>query len=112
LPDYTPLEEPAMADTSQVPDVPEFPVPLLTPNQLDQPGAPAHAWLWHGYLAPGKVTGFVSQGKSGKTTLASILLARLKTGGTLAGLPLQPGSAVVISEESPREWDKRSRRLG
>lgn len=44
------------------------------------------AWLWHGYLAPGNITLLTSQWKTGKTTLLSVLLARLKEGGTLAGL--------------------------
>ncbi len=56
-------------------------------------------WLWEGYLAPGALTLLTSQWKSGKTTLVSILLAKLKTGGQLAGLSLAPGKAVVVSEE-------------
>ena len=62
-------------------------------------GAP-RPWLWHGYLAPGAVTLLTSQWKTGKTTLAAVLVARLKTGGMLAGLPLAAGRAVVVSEES------------
>jgi hypothetical protein len=58
------------------------------------------------------ITAFTSQGKSGKTTLASILLALLKQGGSLAGLPLAPGKAVVVTEESRLTWDERRRRLG
>jgi hypothetical protein len=49
-------------------------------------GAPDRRWLWHGYLLPGAVTLLTSQWKSGKTTLASILLSRPKGGGQLAGL--------------------------
>ena len=47
---------------------------------------PTVRWLWHGYLARGSITLLTSQWKSGKTTLLSILLGRLKTGGDLAGL--------------------------
>jgi hypothetical protein len=72
---------------------------------------PGTSWLWHGFLAPGAVTLLTSQWKTGKTTLVSILLARLKTGGSLAGLTLAPGRAVVISEESPAQWDLRAARL-
>jgi RecA-family ATPase len=68
-------------------------------------------WLWQGYLASGAVTLLTGQWKAGKTTLASILLARLKTGGDLAGLPLAAGQAVVVSEELPEHWDRRSRHL-
>src|ERR1700719_1097923 len=58
------------------------------------------AWLWHGYLGPGRVTLLTSQWKSGKTTLVSLLLARMQQGGQLAGLPVSAGKAFVISEES------------
>jgi hypothetical protein len=66
-------------------------------------------WIWQGYLAPGNVTLLTSLWKSGKSTLISVLLARLKTGGTVAGLPVRPGRAVVISEEAPAMWLDRSR---
>lgn len=66
-------------------------------------------WLWQGYLAPGNVTLLTSLWKSGKSTLISVLLARLKTGGTVAGLPVRAGRAVVISEEPPAMWLDRSR---
>jgi hypothetical protein len=69
------------------------------------------SWLWQGYLAPGSVTLLTSQWKSGKTTLVAVLLARLKTGGELAGRPLAAGNAVVVSEESPQQWERRSRKL-
>lgn len=46
------------------------------------------AWLWDGYLAPGNLTLLTSQWKSGKTTLISILLSRLREGGQLAGLSI------------------------
>jgi hypothetical protein len=74
-------------------------------------GAPDRRWLWHGYLLPGAVTLLTSQWKSGKTTLASILLSRLKGGGQLAGLPLAAGRAVVVSEEPCEKWQERSREL-
>jgi hypothetical protein len=68
-------------------------------------------WLWHGYLAPGVVTLLSSQWKTGKTTLTSILLARMKAGGNLAGLPLAAGRAVVVSEEPAEQWVRRGGRL-
>jgi hypothetical protein len=69
-------------------------------------------WLWHGFLSPGKVTLLTSQWKAGKTTLLSILLARLRTGGQLAGLPVAAGKALVVSEESRHDWRPRCQRLG
>jgi hypothetical protein len=68
-------------------------------------------WLWHGYLAPGNLTLLTSLWKAGKSTLISILLARLKTAGTLADLPVRAGRAVVISEEPPEKWVERSRHV-
>ena len=66
-------------------------------------------WIWQGYLAPGNLTLLTSLWKSGKSTLISVLLGRMKTGGTVAGLPVRAGRAVVISEESPDLWLERSR---
>jgi hypothetical protein len=68
-------------------------------------------WLWHGYIAPANVTVLTSQSKSGKTTLLSVLLARMKAGGLLAGLSVSAGKAAVVSEESPAVWLDRSRKL-
>ena len=68
-------------------------------------------WLWHGYLARGALTLLTSQWKSGKTTLVSLLLARMQTGGDLAGAPLSAGKAVVLSEEGSHHWQLRHQRL-
>ena len=65
---------------------------------------PEVRWLCAGYLALGSVTLLTSRWKTGKTTLISVLLARLKTGGDLAGLPVAAGRAVVLSEESSEQW--------
>jgi hypothetical protein len=69
-------------------------------------------WLWHGYLGPGKTTLLTSQWKSGKTTLVSLLLARLQQGGQLAGLPVAAAKAFVIFEESEADWRVRFQHLG
>jgi hypothetical protein len=84
----------------------------MRPEDLARVARNANAWLWHGYLGPGKITLLTSQWKSGKTTLVSVLLARLAQGGELAGLPLTPGRAAVISEESADNWAARCRKLG
>ena len=84
------------------PDRP-YTMPPLVWGQADlsaAAGAP-QPWLWQGFLAPGAVTLLTTQWKAGKTTLAAVLLARLKAGGELAGLPLAAGGAVVASEEPP-----------
>src|SRR5690606_8737705 len=43
--------------------------------------APSIDWIWQGYLARGATTLLTSQWKAGKTTLVSVLLARLARGG-------------------------------
>lgn len=40
----------------------------LRPDELAGAGQRGLSWLWHGYLAPGKVTVLISPPKSGKTT--------------------------------------------
>src|SRR5262245_38485074 len=55
------------------------PAPLILwgAARLAASAPPLAAWLWQGYLAPGAVTLLTSRWKAGKTTLASVLLARL-----------------------------------
>jgi hypothetical protein len=72
---------------------------------------PTVGWLWHGYLAVGSVTLLTSQWKTGKTTLTAVLLSRMKTGSTLAGLPVSAGRAIVLSEEPCAQWVLRGQRL-
>jgi hypothetical protein len=85
--------------------------PLLALDDLVKSAGEKPRWLWHGYLAPGTVTLLTSQWKSGKTTLVSVLLARMKEGGRLAGLPVARGRAVVVTEEGPEHWVRRAARL-
>jgi len=77
----------------------DFPVQPLRPGQLADPALPHLSWLWHGFLARGRMTALVGSSKSGKTTLASLLLARSGQCGQLAGLSVAPTRAFVISEE-------------
>jgi hypothetical protein len=87
------------------------PVPALWLEDLEQASSPHLDWLWQGYLAPGNVTLLTSQWKTGKTTLLALLLDRMKSGGTLAGLPVRAGKALVVTEESTAMWLERSRRF-
>ena len=82
----------------------DFPVQPLRPGQLADPAQPHLSWLWHGFLARGRVTALVGSSKSGKTTLASLLLARCGQGGQLAGLPVAPTRAFVVSEEPESQY--------
>jgi hypothetical protein len=77
-------------------------------GDLQQAAGRLTRWLWQGYLAVGEVTLLTSLWKSGKTTLVSVLLARMKTAGSLAGLPLAAGRAVIVSEEGPSMWLERT----
>ena len=100
-----------MDNVTQLPSIKQLPMQPLRPSELANATHLGLSWLWHGYLAPGKVTAFISPSKSGKTTLASHLLARLTQGGELAGLAVKPGRAIVVSEEPASDWDARCRRL-
>jgi hypothetical protein len=80
-------------------------------HELSAAPAAIAPWLWDGYLAFGKVTLLTSLWKMGKTTLLSVLLAKLKAGGELAGRPVRAGRAVVVTEESPDYWTERGDRL-
>jgi len=82
----------------------------LWPADLDRIAGPI-PWLWTGYLARGSLTLLTSPWKAGKTTLTAALLARLAGGGLLAGQPVAPGNAVVVSEESQQQWAERARRF-
>jgi hypothetical protein len=94
---------------------PHAPPLTFRPLSLDEVRAAAAAartdWLWHGYLVPGGVTLLTSLWKAGKTTLLSVLLHRMKVGGELAGAAVTAAQAVVVSEEDPALWERRSRRL-
>ena len=85
---------------------------VVAARDLDKQHSPPPCWLWRGYLGPGKVTLLTSQWKSGKTTLVSLLLARMQQGGRLSGLPVAASKAFVISEESESDWQLRFQHLG
>ena len=95
-------------------DNPTVLLPSFRPLSLDEVRAAAVARidrLWQGYLAPGSMTLLTSVWKAGKTTLLAVLLHRMKSGGLLAGSKVAAGKAVVVSEEDPALWERRSRHL-
>ncbi|HLW64087.1 MAG TPA: AAA family ATPase [Gemmataceae bacterium] len=67
-------------------------------------------WLWQGFIAFGSITLLTSRWKMGKTTLLSVLVSRLRTGGALAGLETTTSPALIISEESHALWLERGRK--
>src|SRR5438552_15931659 len=93
------------------PENPGVPDPLWY-DDLRQTAAPELRWLWTGYLAAGAVTLLTSRWKAGKTTLLSVLLAKMAAGGELGGSAVAAGRAVVVSEEPPEMWRRRGERLG
>src|SRR5947209_6964202 len=98
--------------------------PAVITFGLDAEAVPAVPWLWHGMLAPGKVTLLTSLWKSGKTTLLAHLLARRRPqdpptvpaagnaepGCEFLDLAVAPGTSLVISEEPADLWPERRRR--
>ena len=86
------------------------PIDFTTPSQLKNKAAPLK-WIWPGVVAQGAVTLLTSEWKSGKSTLLSVLLSKLGTGGTLAGSTIPKCKAYVFSEESEAVWDERHARL-
>jgi hypothetical protein len=91
---------------------PDITFDLITSADLAADAPAAIDWLWYGYLAGGRVTLLTGPWKCGKTTLVSVLLARMGAGGALAGRAVRAGSAVVLSEEDKALWADRARRLG
>ncbi len=104
----TPSPQPGPADPAE-PATPRLP-PLQSLEEMRAGVQQQPAWLWHGYLAAGNVTLLTSQWKSGKTTLLSVLLSKLG-GGELAGLPVAPAQALVVSEEGAAHWCRRAEKL-
>jgi len=86
----------------------------ISPFRVDSLAAAspeAPDWLWRGYLAPGQLTLLTSLWKSGKTTLLSVLLARMKGGGDLLGMTVRPTRVLILSEENRNLWAMRQQRL-
>jgi hypothetical protein len=69
------------------------------------------SWICQGILAAGHMTLLISQWKSGKSTLLSLLLGCRRAGGQLAGFAVKEGKTMVISEESIDLWGRRHRKL-
>lgn len=83
------------------------PYAALWYGDLLSAGPATQTWIWQGYLGAGQVTLLTSQWKLGKSTLLAALMARMKAGGELAGLPVSAGKVVVVSEENPSKWYER-----
>ncbi|MCE9531635.1 MAG: helicase RepA family protein [Planctomycetes bacterium] len=94
---------------SEVTSSPKFPFQSI--RDIRAANEHQEQWVWEGYLAVGGITLLTSMWKSGKTTLLSVLLAKMHKGGTLAGLAVRPGRAVVLSEENPSLWATRDEKL-
>src|SRR5262245_9545952 len=103
-----------MSEATPVDPAPDAPTPdeeslIMTGCRLWKRTQIAHLdrpipWLWHGYLARGHMALLTGQWKVGKTSLLAALLARMEHGGVLAGRRVEPGRAMVITEESIGPW--------
>jgi 5S rRNA maturation endonuclease (ribonuclease M5) len=65
----------------------------------------AMSWLWHGWLAKGKLHIFAGQAGTGKTTIAIALAATITTGGRFPDGSRSPKGSVLIwsGEDSPAD---------
>src|SRR5262249_36728568 len=81
-----------------------------TYSEMTNAGNVLPGWLWQGFIAFGSITLLTSRWKTGKTTLLSVLLSPLRTGGMLAGSEAAAGPALIVSEESPALWVERGRK--
>lgn len=93
----------------------DTPEPRVQPEtwktELAHRPRPSIDWVWPGYLARGAVTLLTSQWKTGKTTLVSVLIARMARGGELAGRTVSPAGVAIVSEESLDCWQRRDEKL-
>jgi hypothetical protein len=62
-----------MGVQAQVPLIPWLTILPLRPADLVTAAPALLPWLWHGYLAQGRVTAFVSQSKSGTHAAVSCM---------------------------------------
>jgi hypothetical protein len=69
-------------------------------------------WVWEGFIGRGLFSDLYGLWKSGKSTLVGCLLRQMATGGELAGRPVAPGRALVVSEEPAGKWARRAQELG
>lgn len=87
------------------------PIHFATLDELRTRTPPGTDWLWDGYIAAGSVTLLTSRWKTGKTTLLSVLLAKMESGGMLGGRAVRAGHVAVVSEEGEGHWTARDARL-
>jgi hypothetical protein len=83
-----------------------LPIPV-TYAEMTATGNELPGWLWQGFIAFGSTTLLTSRWKTGKTTLLSVLVSRMGTGGTLAGSEIAAGPALIVSEECQALWVER-----
>ncbi len=87
------------------------PFPFLHNHALMAHDRSVKPWLWKGFLAPGETTLLTSLWKSGKSTLISVLLSKMRSGGELAGMPVAPCNVAIVTEEPAEKWAERGRQL-
>ena len=83
----------------------------LNIDALQQQATGEIQWLWNGYIPFRSITLLTSYWKAGKTTLLSVLLARMKEGGTVANAGVAQAPAIIVSEEGKDLWLARHQSL-
>src|SRR5439155_19512298 len=77
-------------------------------HQVVRPQSPA-AWIWHGLIAPGRITLVTGPARVGKTRFLGTLLGHRHLGNSLLGLPVQPGKTFLVTDENIGLWRWRFR---
>lgn len=96
--------DPAVPNAASTPAADRWPEPK-TIAEFDCPDS--IDWVWQGWVAIAHITALVAKWKAGKTTLLHHLLCAREQGGDVAGA-IVAGHTLVISEEHPTLWRKRS----
>jgi hypothetical protein len=90
----------------------QFPPPVPISDLANTAGNQVE-WLWEGYFPLGAITLFSALWKSGKTTLLVHLLQAMSRGEkTFCGIPLNPGRALIVTQENDRVWNQRRVKYG
>jgi hypothetical protein len=104
-----PKQAPQAATQAAAPSFPA-PIPASLLRKIDSDAR----WLWEGCLARGGITLLSALWKVGKSTLLSHMLRALGEGaaGSFAGLDVQPGRVLYVTEEHESLWADRRDALG
>src|SRR5438046_1555235 len=75
-------------------------------HQLVHPQSPA-VWIWHGLLAPGRMTLLTGEHHVGKSRFVRALLGHRRSGQPFLGPSMTAGTTMVASTEPAPLWHWR-----